>query len=88
MSTPLSIILTEAEKDVVDINAEISGPVVTKERANRNVAVIRGSFFNWFDPNDGEIERKLVLKLDFFILTYACVGFWVKNAVQTVHYIR
>ncbi|KAH7361672.1 major facilitator superfamily domain-containing protein [Plectosphaerella cucumerina] len=35
------------------------------------------SFFSWFDPNDGPAERRLIMKLDFFILAYAFVGFWV-----------
>ncbi|EEU34623.1 uncharacterized protein NECHADRAFT_3907, partial [Fusarium vanettenii 77-13-4] len=40
----------------------------------------------WFDPNDSPAERRLVQKLDFFILTYAFVGFWVCSA--QVHVTR
>ena len=35
-------------------------------------------FFSWFDSNDGPLERRLVLKLDVFILTFAFIGFWVR----------
>jgi MFS family permease len=44
--------------------------------ANRSLAASK-SFFSWFDPNDGPAERRLIMKLDFFILAYAFVGFWV-----------
>ncbi len=35
------------------------------------------SIWQWFHPDDGPIERKLILKLDLFILSFACIGFWV-----------
>ena len=50
------------------------------ERANRNVGSKR-AFFSWFDPNDGPAERQLILKLDFFILSYAFIGFWVRYPI-------
>lgn len=37
------------------------------------------SFFAWFDKNDGPVERKLILKLDFLILSFACMGFWASR---------
>lgn len=46
------------------------------ERANPNPSKER-SFFAWFDKNDGPIERRLILKLDFLTLSFACMGFWV-----------
>lgn len=45
------------------------------EHPNRNFT--KKSFFSWFDANDGPLERRVILKLDFFILTYAFIGFWV-----------
>ncbi|KAI1243944.1 hypothetical protein MGN70_013812 [Eutypa lata] len=45
------------------------------ERPNRNFT--KKSFFSWFDANDGPLERRVILKLDFFILTYAFIGFWL-----------
>ena len=46
-----------------------------KEQPNREFG--KKGFFAWFDPNDGPLERRVILKLDFFILTYAFIGFWV-----------
>ncbi len=34
--------------------------------------------FQWFHPDDGPAERKLITKLDLSILTFACFGFWVR----------
>ncbi|KAF2652580.1 MFS general substrate transporter [Lophiostoma macrostomum CBS 122681] len=51
---------------------------LSRERANRNIGSAR-PFLSWFDPNDGPAERRLILKLDFFILSYAFIGFWVRN---------
>ncbi|KAH7325692.1 major facilitator superfamily domain-containing protein [Stachybotrys elegans] len=35
------------------------------------------SFFAWFDKDDGPFERRVISKLDLFILSYAFIGFWV-----------
>lgn len=51
-------------------------PSLYRQRANQNLGSKR-AFFSWFDPNDGPAERRLILKLDFFILSYAFIGFWV-----------
>lgn len=45
------------------------------ESANRKFS--KRSFWSWFDPNDGPLERRLIVKLDFFILVFAFIGFWV-----------
>ena len=48
------------------------------ERANANVTVSRaGNLFRWFDENDGPIERRLINKLDLYILSFSILGFWV-----------
>lgn len=51
-------------------------PLPEVEQPNRNFG--KKGFFAWFDPNDGPLERRVILKLDFFILTYAFIGFWVR----------
>ncbi|KAF2832391.1 MFS general substrate transporter [Ophiobolus disseminans] len=56
-------------------STEPNSPTV-RESANRNLRAKR-AFFAWFDPNDGPAERRLIMKLDFFILSYAFVGFWI-----------
>lgn len=60
------------------------------ERANTDPSKER-SFFAWFDRNDGPIERRLILKLDFLTLSFACMGFWVclptSNHVRALTYI-
>ncbi|EXJ79130.1 hypothetical protein A1O3_08631 [Capronia epimyces CBS 606.96] len=34
------------------------------------------SLFQWYHPDDGPVERKLILKLDLSVLVFACFGFW------------
>lgn len=37
------------------------------------------AFFAWFDQNDGPFERRVIKKLDIFILSYAFIAFWVSQ---------
>ena len=37
----------------------------------------------WDDPDKPAIERKFLFKLDVFLLTYACYGYFCKNLVQS-----
>lgn len=37
----------------------------------------------WDDPDKPEQEKKFLLKLDFFLLTYACLGYFCKNLDQS-----
>lgn len=45
----------------------------------------RGSFwrtfqrFIWDDPDKPAYEKKFLLKLDFFLLSYTCLGYFCKN---------
>jgi MFS transporter, ACS family, pantothenate transporter len=36
----------------------------------------------WDDPDKSPIEKKFLLKLDFFLLTYTCLGYFCKNLDQ------
>lgn len=36
----------------------------------------------WDDPDKPAIEKKFLLKLDFFLLTYTCLGYFCKNLDQ------
>lgn len=76
------------EQDPVSIISVPGSPVVDEVtssssldpalRANPSPSKER-SFFAWFDKNDGPVERRLILKLDFLILSFACMGFWVSR---------
>lgn len=45
----------------------------------------RGTFwrtfqrFIWDDPDKPAYEKRFLLKLDFFLLTYTCLGYFCKN---------
>lgn len=42
----------------------------------------RGGFFHWHEPNTSPEEKRFIFKLDFFVLTYACFSFFVKQLDQ------
>lgn len=33
----------------------------------------------WGEPPDTKAERRLLFKIDFFILTYVCLMYWVST---------
>ncbi|KAG4430112.1 hypothetical protein IFR05_014410 [Cadophora sp. M221] len=76
--SPSSIIApyTETKAAIHSKLVSVDTVILTRERANRSISASHRGFFHWFDPSDGPVERRLILKLDFYILTYACVGFW------------
>ncbi|KAJ4319199.1 hypothetical protein N0V84_006481 [Fusarium piperis] len=61
----------EALTNTEDVQSGYQG----SERPNREFGGKK--FFSWFDPNDGPLERRVIKKLDFFILAYAFIGFWI-----------
>jgi hypothetical protein len=38
--------------------------------------------FQWFQPDDTKEERKLISKLDLFIVPYVFLAYWVKYIDQ------
>ncbi|KAJ4263445.1 hypothetical protein NW762_006264 [Fusarium torreyae] len=62
-------------KVVTSTDISPSGYQSESEQPNRTFG--KKKFLSWFDPNDGPLERKLITKLDFLILAYAFIGFWV-----------
>ncbi|KAL2678508.1 hypothetical protein Neosp_009255 [[Neocosmospora] mangrovei] len=76
MATEKQVIVTEDVPESGSPSDQDSSPENYQYGANRDLSSNK-SFFSWFDPNDSPAERRLVQKLDFFILTYAFVGFWV-----------
>lgn len=85
MATKKQVIVTEDLPESGSPSDQDSSPERYQYGANRDLSSNK-SFFSWFDPNDSPAERRLVQKLDFFILTYAFVGFWVCSA--QVHVTR
>jgi hypothetical protein len=61
-----------AIKPISDVDSSIEQEIVY----NKNWSSKR-SFFRWFHPDDGPDERKLLVKLDLYILAFACIAFWV-----------
>lgn len=76
MATEKQVIITEELPESGRPSDQDSSPESYQYGANKDLSSNK-SFFSWFDPNDSPAERRLVQKLDFFILTYAFVGFWV-----------
>jgi hypothetical protein len=64
--------LNTAIKPISDVDSSVDQEIVY----NKNWSTQR-SFFRWFHPDDGPDERKLILKLDIYILAFACIAFWV-----------
>lgn len=40
-------------------------------------------WFHWHEPGTSTQEKKLIFKLDFFILTYGCLTYFIKQLDQT-----
>lgn len=74
------------ETSIVGDKADSSTPVSEVDNATNDHHIVtangnfsKRSFWSWFDPNDGPLERKLIMKLDFFILVFAFIGVWVRR---------
>jgi ACS family pantothenate transporter-like MFS transporter len=67
-------------------DSQFSGPQKPWERPGAWGSIRRGwrSFqpYIWDDPNKPAAEKKFLLKLDFFLLTYTCLGYFCKNLDQ------
>ncbi|KAF9877192.1 hypothetical protein CkaCkLH20_05458 [Colletotrichum karsti] len=71
--TPMTAIAFPQEKD----DNDGSGVGVPSLNPKPNRQFSKKKFFSWFDANDGPLERRVIFKLDFFILSYAFIGFWI-----------
>lgn len=58
-------------------SANDAGELKTSQRYWRN---FQG--YVWDDPDKPKEEKRFLLKLDFFLLTYACLGYFCKNLDQ------
>jgi hypothetical protein len=74
---------SEAVQDGSDDSSNSSKPWEQprfKAKAHRTWRSIQR--YIWDDPDKPAIEKKFLLKLDFFLLTYTCLGYFCKNLDQ------
>ncbi|KAM5378134.1 hypothetical protein ACJZ2D_004592 [Fusarium nematophilum] len=64
------------QKEVLANTADVQSSYQTRSESP-NRAFGKKKFLSWFDPNDGPLERRVITNLDFFILAYAFIGFWI-----------
>lgn len=57
---------------------ENSGPISSFRRTWRTI-----QRYIWDDPDKSEKEKRFLLKLDLFLLSYACIGYFCKNLDQS-----
>lgn len=50
---------------------------------NEKYVVPKQKWYGWFPEGTSAAEKKLVLKTDFFLLTYSCMAFFLKYIDQT-----
>lgn len=51
----------------------------TKESAHTSETTEGRRWFHWHEPNTSKEEKKLIFKLDWFILSYSCLCFFIKQ---------
>lgn len=78
---------TVAEKSISTLERAADNDSTSANSGETGIAINRNweartSFFRWFHPDDGASERRVILKLDLYILAFACVGFWVGHKLQ------
>lgn len=63
--------------------AEISQTASIKEHGKKHNSAWRTvQRYIWDDPDKPAAEKKFLRKLDFFLLTYTCLGYFCKNLDQ------
>jgi ACS family pantothenate transporter-like MFS transporter len=71
---------------VTKSDSQLSGSEKPWERPGAWGSIRRGwrSFqpYIWDDPNKPAAEKRFLVKLDFFLLTYTCLGYFCKNLDQ------
>src|ERR1700761_1726202 len=80
------------EKPSSNINANAADAKSASSEAPTNTALPRGrgsvwlravQRYIWDDPDKPKHEKIFLLKLDFFLLTWACYGYFCKNLDQS-----
>jgi ACS family pantothenate transporter-like MFS transporter len=77
----LSEAIASQQPDVQEKNPTISATTSTDPSPSTQPAQA-GGFFHWHEPNTSREEKRFIFKLDFFVLTYACFSFFVKQLDQ------
>lgn len=69
--------------DVVSDSSHLSSPSHLEKQYTPTQHFFRSiQRYVWDDPDKPRHEKKFLLKLDFFLLTYACLGYFCKNLDQ------
>lgn len=43
----------------------------------------RSGWFHWHEPGTSKEEKRLIFKLDFFLLTFSCLTYFLKQVSET-----
>ncbi|KAG9601238.1 MFS general substrate transporter, partial [Aureobasidium melanogenum] len=73
----LSSIDVVSDSSYVDKHGHLEEQYTPTQRFFRSI-----QRYVWDDPDKPKHEKKFLLKLDFFLLTYACLGYFCKNLDQ------
>ncbi|KAH8659772.1 major facilitator superfamily transporter [Xylariales sp. PMI_506] len=71
--------ISSNQKEGVDQSSSQGGNASTRSKESFWRTVQR---FVWDDPDKSAEEKKFLLKLDFFLLSYTCLGYFCKNLDQ------
>ncbi|KAF2136505.1 uncharacterized protein K452DRAFT_237392 [Aplosporella prunicola CBS 121167] len=72
--------LTDPKSDKVQTHSS----VLTPTRSNQDTAHVKdqsqeAGWFHWHDPGTSKAEKKLIFKMDWFLLSYGCLCFFIKQ---------
>lgn len=67
--------VTMAEKAPVEA-------IVKDAEADRDPAPAKSSFFQWHEPGTSKEEKRLIFKLDWFLLSFSCLVYFLKQLDQ------
>lgn len=45
----------------------------------------RSGWFHWHEPGTSKEEKRLIFKLDFFLLTFSCLTYFVKQVSSSLY---
>ncbi|KAL5343570.1 alpha/beta-hydrolase [Aspergillus crustosus] len=66
-----------ASADVKDPSTTIDKPASTTSPSNQEET--RRGFFQWYEPGASKADKWLIFKLDWFLLSFSCLVFFIKQ---------